>query len=369
MKVGIDTFGCNHGRSGLGSYLSSLTAHLQNTEDMTYELYGAEIDRYIFGSENNLAYKAVHTFSERAWHLFCSDNFAHRQKYDAVLYTAGARLLPAAFRVPGVAVVNDVVSNLLVESKTKVLSGQIKRSLKKADRIIVASQYIRKDLERLGVNNEKIVVVHNGINHSLFYPQELLSPNLVDIKPFAIQRPYFIFASSMNSSSKKHVELIKAFTLFKNKTRLPHRLVLAGSEGAYSSEVHAAAFSSHAASDIFITGFFPHESFPALYSGSDGCIFPAVGEGVGLPVLEAMATGVPVACAKSGALPEVAGNNALYFDADNIEEIAAAMETIALDKAVRERLIAGGIEWTKRFSWEKTAEKTAAVLKEAAENR
>ena len=369
MKVGIDTFGCEHGRSGLGSYLSSLTANLHNSEECVYELFGAEIDRYTFGSENNLAYKAVHALGERSWHLFFANSFARRQKYDAVLYTAGAHLLPQSFKVPGVAVVNDIVSNLLSERKLSQLPGQIKRSLKKADRVIVASQFIRKHLERLGIKSEKISVVHNGINHSLFYPQELLSPNLVDIKPFAIQRPYFIYASRMSSASKKHVELIKAFTIFKDKTRLPHRLVLAGSEGASSEEVHKAVFASHAASDIFITGFFPHESFPALYSGSDGCIFPSVSEGVGLPVLEAMATGVPVACAKSGALPEIAGNNALYFDADNIQEMAHAMETLALDKAERERLIAGGIDWTKRFSWEKTAEMTAAVLKEAAESR
>ncbi len=370
MKVGIDTFGCNHGRSGLGSYLSSLTANFQNTDEITYELFGAEIDRYIFGSEQNLTYKALSSveglFPLRFWHKCFANSFAHRQSYDAVLYAAGAHYLPSSFRVPGVAVVNDVVSNLLAENKAKVLSVSIQRSLKKADRVIVPSQFIRKDLEKLGVKNEKIVVIHNGINHSLFYPQELLSPSLVDIKPFAIQRPYFIYASRLNASSKKHVELIKAFTLFKDKTHLPHRLVLAGSDGPYSDEVHKAAFASHAASDIFITGFFPHENFPALYSGSDGCLFPAVGEGVGLPVLEAMATGVPVACAKSGALPEIAGNNALYFDADNIEDIALAMETLALDKAERERLIAGGIAWTKRFSWEKTAEMTTAVLREVA---
>ena len=106
--------------------------------------------------------------------------------------------------------------------------------------------------------------------------------------------------------------------MFKEKTGLPHRLVLAGEEGAYAEEVQKAAFDSSAATEIFMTGYFPREGFPELYRNSEMCVFPSVNEGVGLPVLEAMATGIPVACAKAGALPEIAGNNVLFFVSDNI---------------------------------------------------
>ncbi len=369
MKVGIDTFGCNHGRSGLGSYLDSLTSNLISNDSVEYELFGAEIDRYTYGREHNFPYKSVHLpekkGAERFWHALVADRFASGRKYDVVLYTAAAHMLPMAFKVPSVAIVNDLVSKLSSE-KSVSHRTQILMSLKRVTKIIAASNYIQKDLERLGVPKEKITIIHNGINHSLFYPREILSPNLMDIKPFAIRKPYFIYASRMASPSKKHENLIKAFNIFKSKTHLPHRLVLAGSEGPSSPEVNKAAFESPFASDIFITGYFPHESFPDLYSGSDGCIFPSVGEGVGLPVLEAMATGIPVACSRSGALPEITGNNALFFDSDNIEEIASSMETIALDKAERTRLIAGGIKWTDRFRWETTAEKTIALLHEVS---
>ncbi|MBQ6781872.1 MAG: glycosyltransferase family 4 protein [Treponema sp.] len=366
MKVGIDTFGCDHGRSGLGSYLNSLVQYLKNDDDVTYELFGAEIDRYTYGSENDVSYKSVSLpdsrSAERIWHLLAANRFAKKQNYDVVLYPAAAHMLPFFFGVPGVAIVNDVVSEIFSAKKDTKHEIHVKHSLQNADKIIVASQCIKRDLERLGIKNEKIVVIHNGIDHSLFYPRELLSPNLVDIKPFAIQRPYFIYASRLSSPTKKHIELIKAFTLFKERTHFPHRLVLAGSEGAYSEEVHKAVFASHSASDIFITGYFPHESFPELYSGSDGCIFPSVSEGVGLPVLEAMATGVPVACSRSGALTEIAGENALYFDSDDIEQMASAMAAIVTDKALKEKLVSGGIEWSKRFSWERTAQLIKEVL-------
>ena len=183
------------------------------------------------------------------------------------------------------------------------------------------------------------------------------------IKPFAIRRPYFLYASTMSSPLKRHVELIKAFEVFKRKTNLPHRLVLAGSEGQCSESIKKAAITSPYASDIFITGYFPHESFPALYAGSDGCLFPSEIEGVGLPVLEAMATGIPVACSKNGALQEIAGDKAILFDSSNIDDMAAAIEKIATDSKLRKKMIKEGIEWAKKFDWQQTADDTLEVLK------
>lgn len=370
MKIGIDTFGCGHGRTGIGSYLASLSAQLTNTDEKQFELFGSEIDRYTYGADNGLTYASVklpdNRGYEKFWHYAFANIFAKRHRYNVVLYAAGARYLPLFYTVPGVAVIYDVLSELyaseILESSTKrILIG-----LKNASRIIAASHFIRRDLIKLGVPDDKITVIYNGINHSEFYPRELISPNLLDIKPFAIKRPYFIYPSQISSPSKKHVELIKAFTLFKEKTHLEHRLVLTGREGESIEDVKKAIVESSCREDIFVTGFFPHESFPLLYAASDGCLFPSVGEGVGLPVLEALSTGVPVACSSSGALPEVAGDNAVYFDSDDIVQMARAMESLALDSSLRQKLISGGLEWTKRFNWRKTAEKTVEVLEEAA---
>lgn len=371
MKVGIDTFGCNHGQSGIGSYLASLTAELKNTDEHQFELFGAEIDRYTFGADNGLVYTSVNLSDNRAaeklWHVSSVNGFAKKKGYDAVLYTAASQYMPLNCTVPGVAVVNGIVSEDLAARKFSINALHVLTGLKNASKVIVASQFIRKDLVKLGIPAEKIAVIHNGINHSDFYPREILAPNLVDIKPFAIKKPYFIYASRMCSPTKKHVELIRAFNLFKEKTHLEHRLVLAGSEEKGSESIKKEVMASPYLSDIFITGFFPHESFPLLYASSEGCVFPSVNEGVGLPVLEAMATGVPVACSNEGALPEIAGNNAIFFDSDNIEDMAQAIERLALDSALRAKLKTNGIEWTKKFDWEKTAQKTIGVLQDVVQ--
>lgn len=366
MKIGIDTFGCEHGRSGIGSYLSSLSQNFQNSDEIEFELFGAEIDRYTYVRDSNISFEAVILPDvgrpENFWHKYLCNSFAKKQKYDAMLFPASTYALPSSFKVPSVAVVNDIVSEIFA-AKTFIERQRMRRRLKCVNKIIAASMFIKKDLKRLGVNQDKIVVVHNGINHSLFYPRSLITSETVEINPFAIRRPYFLYASKMSSPQKRHCELIKAFDIFKKRTGLPHRLVLAGSDGSYAETIKKAAVLSPYSSDIFITGYFPHESFPALYAASDGCLFPSEIEGVGLPVLEAMATGIPVACSRSGALQEIACDEAVFFDSRNINEIADSIEKIAVDKKLRKKLIGEGIARAKKFNWEKTAKETIDVLK------
>lgn len=157
---------------------------------------------------------------------------------------------------------------------------------------------------------------------------------------------------------KKHEELIKAFELFKKRTGLPHRLVITGSEGNYFNYISDLAFNSEYSTDIFITGYFPHENFGKLYAGAEACVFPAVNEGVGLPILEAMASGIPVLCSNSGALQEMGGDSPIYFDSNNIEEIATAMQLVVEDEEKRKSMIEKGLERASNFSWDKTVLET-----------
>lgn len=372
MKVGIDTFGCNHGQSGIGIYLASVCKHLHSDDSVEFELFGAESDKYTFGSENNLKYTSVllpeHISAESLWHIFGCHKFFRKQRYDLVLFPAVVDYVPFFSKVPYVVIVNDVLRDSL-ESKTFMERLRLRHFLKKASRIIVSSQYIRKSLKNLGVNQKKVTVIHCGVDHNMFYPLELKSEDVVDIKPFSIQRPYFIYPSRISSASKKHCELIRAFAAFKQKTGLPYRLLFTGGEGDYSDIVRAEVARSSCASDIFITGYVPPESVPELYSASDGCIFPSVNEGVGLPVLESMAAGVPVACTKSGALQEITGNNAFFFDCDNIEEFTRAIEVLSTESPMRQRLIKEGFEWSAKFKWEKTSCEIVDVLKSVYEKR
>ena len=369
MKLAIDTLGCEHARSGFGAYvlyfISNLPENLSE-ENIQIELFGTEVDRYTYTSGKELAYTSIpvkdNLKAQRAWHNHKIHKFIKKNEYDAVIYPAISKVLPSTFKNHiGIAIAHSIVSADL-ENESSSNRKKIIKGLKNVQKIISASQFIKDDLVKIGIAADKIEVIHSGIDHKLFFPAIDLSSDLVEISPFAIKRPYFIYASSLTSPLKKHIELIKAFEIFKDKTELPHRLVLAGNDGEYAKEIHKAAFESKYASDIFLTGYFPAESISKLYCGAEACIFPSVNEGVGLPILEALACGIPVIASSKGALKEMGGTSVIYTNSDQAEEIVNAMQKIVSDKELREKLIFDGILWAGEFNWEKTVSKTLNII-------
>ncbi|MCQ2598393.1 MAG: glycosyltransferase family 4 protein [Treponema sp.] len=363
MRIGIDTCGCNHARSGVGSYLLSFVTNLPRTKEYSFELFGLEEDRFTYTSGTEIAYSAIPAQkslkAQASWHKHRAAKFISKNQYDAVLFPSPETIPVSSGNAKSIVVVNCLYSALPEKKQKKLL----KKNLKKADFVVAASEEIKKDLCNNGVSSDSIHVIHNGIDHKVFYPVLDLDSDILDIKPFAIKRPYFIYCSSLSGADKNHIELIKAFELFKKNTGLPQRLVIAGNDGAYSEPVHKAAYDSECAEDIFVTGYFPFESLAKLYAGSDACVIPAENEGVGLPLLEAMASGVPVVCAKSGALPEMGGDVPVYFDPKNIEEIASVLERVVSEEDLRSEMIKKGIERASIFNWETTVAETLSVLK------
>ncbi len=368
IKVGIDTFGCEHGRSGLGSCLFYLTSNLpQQDEDIQFELFGSEQDRFTFTSNNGFPYQSVQIAdnekAEKSWHHGTGIKvFVLKNNYDLVIYPAVSKVFPFTFIKNGIAIVNTVLSSS-AEKMNFLHRKFLKRGLSKVKVIIAGSDFIKNDLIELGLPKEKIQVIHNGIDHKLFFPKPVADDEAVEVSPFSIKRPYFIYGSKLSDKNKKHHELIKAFEIFKKKTGLPHRLVLAGEEGEATKEIHDYVFKSEYATDIFLTGFFPHESFATLYTGAEALLFPAVNEGIGLPVLEAMACGIPVLCSKSGVLKEIGGNAPLYFNPDKPEEIADAMERIINDSELKVKMIDLGLIQAGKFNWEESVKQLIALIK------
>ena len=373
MKIGINVFGVDKdGRSGLGTYFVSLLKKFPEICDHEIEVFGSKSDRYIFNKEINYKYHSLNkkegSTISKLWNIFSLPSFVKKQKYDVVFYNVSANVTPFVGNAKGVAIVQDIISFTLKNIDNVFQKNSLLRSLNSATRIIATSQFIRKDLVSLGIDKEKIDVIHNGLDHSFFYPHTEFEDDVVLINPFSIRRPFFIYASRLSCPEKKHIELIKAFSLFKEKTGAPHRLVLAGAEQRYAKDVQKVVENSPYSSDIFITDYFEHDNLPELYSCADACIFPSVIDGSGLSIIEAISTGIPVLCARAGALQEIAGDSALYCNPDDTEEFASLMQQIIEDKSLRKRLINNGLDRVKLFSWKNTASKTIEVLEKAVED-
>jgi glycosyltransferase involved in cell wall biosynthesis len=184
------------------------------------------------------------------------------------------------------------------------------------------------------------------------------------IQPFSFRRPYILYAARIDHPVKNHIGLIKAFGIFKERTKYPHRLVLAGSDSYQAEQVKAVAATSPFRNDIFFTGYFPAKNLPELYSGADMVVLPSLYDGFGMGILEAMASGVPVACARAASLPETAEHAALYFDPADPEDMADRMVMLTTNREVYREYRKLGLERAALFSWERCAEQTLKIIQE-----
>ena len=375
MKIGLDTFACDGGMSGVGMYLTHFLKGILPSQAL-FELFGWEYDRFTYNSvAPNFEFiprcsvngKTANAF----WHLYKYPKFAALRQFDACLFPAAHRHLPYSSPCPTIGVVHDMAA-YWGTIKTRVHLGVLLRmilpnSLRRLDRIIAVSEWIKNELiERAHVKENRIEVVPHGIDHSSFYPRQRNEESVLLIQPFSFRRPYVLCVSRIDHPIKNHVRLIEAFNIFKERTKYPHRLVLAGSDSNNASVVKEAAASSPWRNEIFFTGHFPTKSLPELYNGADFVVIPSMCEGFGMGALESMACGVPVICARAASLPETAEHAALYFDPENAEDMADRMVNISTDSSLYNECRRLGLERAKAFSWEKCVERTLQIIYETA---
>jgi alpha-1,3-rhamnosyl/mannosyltransferase len=154
--------------------------------------------------------------------------------------------------------------------------------------------------------------------------------------------------------SKKNIQnLIKGYAQLADKS---WPLVLAGRPGNFGYEeiLELAA----AVSNIRFLGYIPQTDYAPLLAAASLFVFPSKFEGFGIPVLEAMGSGVPVACSDLPVLREVAGDSAVFFNPDESRAIAGALQQLINQKDLRQDLVAKGLERAQKFSWEKCAQET-----------
>jgi glycosyltransferase involved in cell wall biosynthesis len=375
LKIGIDTFACDGGKSGVGAYLTQFLKRLPPSGAL-FELFGWDFDRYAYSEDAPDLVFVPQCFvngktANALWHLYKYPEFAKNRSYDACFFPAAHRRPPNKSPCPAIGVVHDMAT-YWGNPRTREHLGAVLRvvfpdSLRRLDRVIAVSEWVKQELtERAKVKESRIVVVPNGVDHALFFPRPHNEESAVLIQPFSFQRPYVLCVSRIDHPVKNHIRLIKAFGIFKERTRFPHRLVLAGGDRNNADKVKAAAARSPWRSDIFFTGHFPLKSLPELYSGADFVVLPSMYEGFGMGVLEAMASGIPVACARAASLPETAEHAALYFDPHNTEDMADRMVTLATDRGIYDECRRLGLERARAFSWDICVERTLLLILEMA---
>lgn len=242
-----------------------------------------------------------------------------------------------------------------------------KYSVGKASRVIVISDFIREKLIRhipaVAGRTDKIRVISNGVGRE-FSPDGNADEAELLKRKYNIYNKYLFCVGSFASGIKNLQRTLEAYCGLPEDLIGMYQLVIAGEILNRVPESLNMILRLRSENRILCLGYVPDEDLPVLYRNADIFIFPSLHEGFGIPVLEAMASGTPVITSNVTAMPEVAGDAALFVDPNDINEMRNAMNSLVENNRLGNELSGRGLERARQFSWLATAEKTLEVYKE-----
>lgn len=286
-----------------------------------------------------------------------------RQRLD--LYHATHYVLPAALSSRVVVTIHDIIHLLYPEflpSRLAFLYARrmIHRSLTRGDRIIAVSRNTRADLmQHFAVDGKKIEVIYNGVEDVFRQP---LPEDEIErwLRSLGIARPYLLFVG--NPKPHKNLDtVVQAYARARQLAPFDAPLVCAGNRSGSAFKIRQRAEHLGLGDRVRLLGHVAQEALPALYQGATLFLYPTLYEGFGLPVIEAMASGVAVITSNTSALKEIAEGYAHLVDPLDIPAMAKAIAQCMTDHEHRAALARLGLRRAEDFRWEQTAASTLAV--------
>jgi glycosyltransferase involved in cell wall biosynthesis len=267
--------------------------------------------------------------------------------------------LPPVLGRPAVLTVHDLAFLRTPEcafpSLRAYLQEVVPRSVERATHIVAVSENTRRDcIELLGTPPEKVTTILEGVGTE-FHPPVDSEADHVRLCEAGIPGSYILTAATLEPR-KNYVRLLEAYALLRARG-VTHRLVIAGQPGWLYEPIFETVRRLKLADAV--TFLQPDDRLlAALYGQADVFVFPSLYEGFGIPALEALACGAPVACSDTSSLPEVVGDSAVLFDPLDIEAIAAGVMRLLEDRPFAQRLRILGLDRAATFTWERAAIRT-----------
>lgn len=281
-----------------------------------------------------------------------------------VLHSLGSTA-PLWGRFVRVTTIHDLIYKIVPEAhfglRSAGMAVLVPAAARRSHRIVVIAASTKADLERhLRTPPAKVDVVRHGVDGR---PLGGATPTPELRARLQVGERPILLSVSAKRPHKNLVRLLEAHSRLDAATRPV--LILPGYPTPHEQELIDHARKLGTLDHVRFLDWLDQADLEGLYAAATAFVFPSLYEGFGLPVLEAMRRGVPVACSDRSSLPEVVGDAALVFDPDSIDAIHAALERILTDAGLRHRLAVDGPARASGFTWEATADATAAVYRRA----
>lgn len=240
----------------------------------------------------------------------------------------------------------------------------MKNAISKSLSISTLSQATKKDiLNSYSVEPEKIKVIYLATG-SRFQPLSTKESRPI-LKKYQLKKPYLLFVGQWRPH-KGISYLLQAIRLFRERFQNQEiTLAITGKPTKKFPQTSQAIAKAKQEGLVQLPGFVKDQDLPAIYCQAEAFIFPSLYEGFGLPPLEAMACGIPVASSNLSSLPEVLGKAPLYFDPRDPADIALKINTLLTNHKLADKLVKRGLKQVQKYSWQKTAQETLKLYQKA----
>lgn len=366
MRIGIDARSLHH--EGVGRYIRELIRHLARIDrENEYVVY--------FKSKESIIEEIVEFPNFRADVLPVSIYDLYKQPYlwyrfykDGldIFHATDHWLVPFLTPCPLVITVHDTLAKTerkSISRKAAAYGAFIARiALFVSDVVLTVSDFTKKEIIDIYPRAQrKLSVIYHGVGMEFMPVPESESDRIRE--KYRLTKSYLLYVGSLKSH-KNIPRLIEAFAGLPSEARKDTDLIIAARVETRFNETLKLPVKLGIEESVRFIGYVPTADLPGLYSGATASIIPSFTESFGLPIIEAMACGTPVLASKGGALPEVGGDAALYFDPYTTDGIKDAILSVLKDDALRKRLSAGGLIRSGEFSWETTARRTLEIYEE-----
>ncbi len=368
MKIGVDVHSIGSGNGGNETYYRHLVDALFRADVQNeYVLYSTKD-----GAEE---LKALQSPNFRVSTLIHSNSYARipfgipaQAARDSLDIFHAQFIVPPFLHARTVATIPDIAYEQFPEffpSYQRAWSKTLIRwSAHRADHIITVSEYSKRAIaSTYGIPEERITVTYEAAGAE-FFPTNRDSAKEVIARKYGITDNFILYLGRLQARKNLRA-LVEAYGLAR-RAGVTHKLVLAGKPDSLFTPVLQCIRDRGLETEVLFPGYVAATDVPQFYNAADVFVYPSLYEGFGLPVLEAMACGLPVITSRGTALEEIAGDAAMLVDPRDEMAIANALELVLQNSEMKSRLSSAGLKRSRQFSFSETARQTIAVYRRVA---